>query len=126
MPNSDNSLLKNVAYLYIAFAHLTDSDLSDEEQNEIERLVTAFDPSIDTAAVEFTLQAAYHWYNTTAEGRLPVVHNIAAAIHTESESTKSKILSDLVSIAKADKKLDPREVDFINILSGAWGVSVDF
>lgn len=122
MVEVNKPLLRHLAYLYLSFAHLTDSELSEDELVVAkERLRKYASPDID---IEKLMTEVIHWYNSSSETRLQVVNSIAVTFHFEMQDRefKQSILRDLVSIAKADKKFLPAERQFIEVVAKAWNI----
>jgi len=118
--------LKNIGYLYLAFAHLTDSDLSEKEMNQILTLLGKHAKGLSKAEFEHFTAETLQWYNSTSESRIEMVQMIAGKIHYEVEDLdlKEAFLRDLVEIANADDDFIDAERNFINTLSNAWGLNV--
>ncbi|GMU86373.1 MAG: hypothetical protein AMXMBFR48_16150 [Ignavibacteriales bacterium] len=117
--------LKNIGYLYLAFAHLTDSELSEKELNEILKQLRKYTAEFSEAEFDRFLEETMRWYNDTADNRVEMVQMIAGKIHYEVDNVlKESFLKDLVAIAKADDDFIEAEKNLINTLSNAWGLDV--
>ncbi|MCC6549671.1 MAG: TerB family tellurite resistance protein [Ignavibacteriaceae bacterium] len=117
--------LKNIGYLYLAFAHLTDSELSEKELNEILKQLRKYTAEFSETEFERFLEETMRWYNDTADSRVEMVQMIAGKIHYEVDDVlKESFLKDLVAIAKADDDFIEAEKNLINTLSNAWGLDV--
>lgn len=124
MTEESNKLLKNLGYLYLAFAHITDRNLSDEEMEMIRERLKAKDPSVTNEEITDILHDVTHWYNRTANNRAEVVQSIAGMIHYDFSNIedKKKIIEDLREIANADHVFKDTESQMIEVFSKAWGI----
>ncbi|MBV6512095.1 MAG: TerB family tellurite resistance protein [Ignavibacteriales bacterium] len=118
--------LKNIGYLFLAFAHLTDSELSEKELNAILKQLRKYAEGFSEAEFDRFLEETMRWYNDTADSRVEMVQMIAGKIHYEVEDVnlKESFLKDLVAIANADDDFIEAEKNLINTLSNAWGLDV--
>lgn len=117
--------LKNLGFLYFAYAHLTDQNLEDVEIESIKMqlLKRSGDEAIN---IDQLIDEIIHWYNTSADKRFEVINSIAGSIHFDIKNTdeKKSILQDLVSIGESDSDFSDIEKEFIGRLSAAW--EIDF
>ncbi|GAB1348794.1 hypothetical protein MASR1M107_10070 [Ignavibacteriales bacterium] len=120
--------LKNLGYLYLAFAHLSDTNLSEEETWEIKRILTERAEGTEFKEISSLWDDVVGWYNKSADQRIQVVYSIAAKLNVdlETEKEKGEILDDLLSIANADEDLAESEKSFIRSLAEAWGIDFSF
>lgn len=116
--------LKNLGYLYLAFAHLSDTVLSEEETGEIKRILSKRSEGTDLKEITSLWDDIVGWYNKSADQRIQVVYSIAAKLNVdlETDMEKGAILDDLLSIANADQDLADSEKSFIRSLAEAWGI----
>lgn len=116
--------LKNLGYLYLAFAHLSDTVLSEEETGEIKRILSKRSEGTDLKEISSLWDDIVGWYNKSADQRIQVVYSIAAKLNVdlETDMEKGAILDDLLSIANADQDLADNEKSFIRSLAEAWGI----
>jgi len=116
--------LKNLGYLYLAFAHLSDTVLSEEETGEIKRILSKRSEGTDLKEISSLWDDIVGWYNKSADQRIQVVYSIAAKLNVDLETDieKGAILDDLLSIANADQDLADNEKSFIRSLAEAWGI----
>lgn len=116
--------LKNLGYLYLAFAHLSDTVLSEEETGEIKRILSKRSEGTDLKEITSLWDDIVGWYNKSADQRIQVVYSIAAKLNVDLETDieKGAILDDLLSIANADQDLADNEKSFIRSLAEAWGI----
>jgi len=116
--------LKNLGYLYLAFAHLSDTVLSEEETEEIKRILSKRSEGTDLKEISSLWDDIVGWYNKSADQRIQVVYSIAAKLNVDLETDieKGAILDDLLSIANADQDLADNEKSFIRSLAEAWGI----
>ncbi len=117
--------LKNLGYLYFAFAHLTDEVLDDAEINSIRERLHRRAPEMDEKELDILLRNIEHWYNNSAENRQVVIQTLIGEIHFEVDdpALKKSIIEDLESIAKSDHNFSSNEEEFIRALSAAWAIS---
>jgi len=116
--------LKNLGYLYLAFAHLSDTVLSEEETEEIKRILSKRSEGTDLKEISSLWDDIVGWYNKSADQRIQVVYSIAAKLNVDLETDieKGAILDDLLRIANADQDLADNEKSFIRSLAEAWGI----
>lgn len=116
--------LKNLGYLYFAFAHLTDEVLDDSEIGSIKERLHRRAPKMNKNELDNLLANIELWYNNTSENRSEVLQQIIADIHFEidDQQLKKSIIEDLESIAGADHTISENEDIFIRNLSSAWGI----
>ena len=108
-----------LAFLYVAFAHMTDGDLSDEEQEKIQEKLSEWNP--DDIEVLIGLIEGVQWYFGCLEDDNvnDQVVNIAQAIGSGAVDT-SDVLNDLKEIAEADGKFDDNEKALLANLEALW------
>ncbi|MBE2279599.1 MAG: TerB family tellurite resistance protein [Ignavibacteriaceae bacterium] len=128
MPIDDYKYLRNLGYLYLAFAHLSDSVLSDSEMAEIIQVLRVRTGANDFEEAQKLMNDVIDWYNKSAENRLQIIAFIAKEIHIKTEDPQAKvaIIEDLISIAKADTIVNETERNFINSLISAWELNYNF
>lgn len=115
--------IKNLGYLYIAFAHLSDVDLSEDEIDRVKEILRERDGDLDPASAQLLIDEILEWYDKTSYQRHTVLNEIIKALHTDvDEAEKKKIIHELREIAKADEHYLPEEANFINVLSTAFGL----
>ncbi len=121
MEESLKKHLKNLGYLYFAYAHLTDENLEDVEIDAIKKrlLKRAGEEQI---SIDQLVNEIIHWYNSSADHRFEIINSIAGSIHfnIQNKDEKRSILDDLVSIGKSDDDFSNLEKEFISRLKTAW------
>lgn len=113
--------LKNLGYLYFAYAHLTDQNLEDVEIESIKNQLAKRTGS-EQIDIDKLIDEIIHWYNTSTDHRFEVINSIAGSIHfnIQSKVEKQSILEDLVSIGKSDNEFSDVEKEFVSRLKNAW------
>ena len=108
-----------LAFLYVAFAHLTDGDLSEEEQEKIQEKLLEWNP--DVIEVLMGMLEGAQWYFGSIDDNTVVdqLGAIADALGGSGVDT-SAILDDLKEIAEADGKFDDDEKAMIAGLEKLW------
>lgn len=117
--------LKNLGYLYLAFAHLTDEVLEESEIDSIKERLHRRAPEMSDLDLTKLMANIELWYNNSSENRQDVIRMLVGEIHfeVEDESVKRSIIDDLESIAGADHTISANEETFIKNLSSAWGLN---
>lgn len=120
------------AYIYLAFAHITDYDLSDVELQSIKEKII-FWGSEDQEMQDFRniMHGAIKWYrsNTDEEYRINMVLEIATRLLHEpwfGVTQKNQVIGDLIDIAMVDEKIVEAEKDWIIKIATAWDIDVEF
>ncbi len=114
-------------YLYIAFAGLTDNELSDFEKGEIVNCVVEWWPEQRDDVID-EIEKAWKWVDEDlkAGGTELVVDNvlnIARELKEEyNEKSRKAILNDLVRIAVADNNFHENEKDWIHKIAEIFGI----
>ena len=114
-------------YLYIAFAGLTDNELSDVEKGEIVNCVVEWWPQQRDDVID-EIDKAWKWVDEdlkAGETELVVdnVLNIARELKEEyNEKSRKAILNDLVRIAVADNNFHENEKDWIHKIAEIFGI----
>lgn len=115
------SALHDLAYLYLALAHGTDSDFSGHERQVTLRTLQEWMPAAPPARIEAILEAALARYADGVSG--DDLRQAAEAVRDALPQTQRKAaLHDLVQIANADGVFLDSEEDFINELMVVWDV----
>jgi uncharacterized tellurite resistance protein B-like protein len=120
------------AYLYAAFAQITDGGLSPEEMKNIKMKVRRWGGDQQ----EFdrfcnVMQDAMAWYNSTESEkvRLDTLQEIALQLSQEEwfgVENRHLVISDLINIAMADNCFHDSEKEWISRIGELWGVEVDW
>lgn len=131
MEKQDYTIQHQKAYLFLAFAQMTDSDISQEEIDKIYTKIKQWgDVEQDQETLEQLMEEAKKWYlsNTDPRHVLDVVLEIAEDFNKQewfNEIYKNIILYDLVAIAKADDNFDENEKQWIEELAKVWDMPVN-
>ena len=114
-------------YLYIAFAGLTDNELSDVEKGEIVNCVVEWWPEQRDDVID-EIDKAWKWVDEDLKaGGVDIVVdnvlNIAKELKEEyNEKSRKAILNDLVRIAVADNNFHENEKDWIHKIAEIFGI----
>ncbi|NQV18331.1 MAG: TerB family tellurite resistance protein [Armatimonadetes bacterium] len=114
-------------YLYIAFAGLTDNELSDVEKGEIVNCVVEWWPEQRDDVID-EIDKAWKWVDEDLKaGGIELVVdnvlNIAQELKEEyKEKSRKAILNDLVRIAVADNNFHENEKDWIRKIAEIFGI----
>ncbi len=118
-PTTDNEqVLHHLALIYIALAHSTDEQLSEEEVNAIAERLRGWQ-HIKTETVLAALKKALDEY-TQDGAEKQVLRSIDAVREALPIEQRRLILDDLMEIAMADDRFLFRESSFIGNLAQVW------
>lgn len=120
------------AYMYAAFAQITDGGLSPEEMKNIKQKVRRWGGDQQ----EFdrfcnVMQDAMTWFNQTTDNkvRMETLETIALQLaHEEWFGVENRhlVISDLINIAMADNCFHDAEKEWVSRIAGVWGVDVEW
>lgn len=123
---TDASTLQSLAYLYIAFGHATDDELSTDEMRTLASHLQAWVPDESLDAVGEALKGAMAAYRTPPNrrdkiaGALERAKSLAASLPAEQ---LPKIHEDLQAIAAADGNVSDEETKMMaaiaTVMSGS-------
>jgi len=135
----NHDLIHSFAFMYTAFAHLTDGEIADSEKNVIGKKVWEWlctfdkdvtgDGKIDgDDVISILFDDVFPFYNSMdGQGRADEFNRIVS-MHTSqdwwTEDMSNMVLRDLEDIAMADGKLYDTEQEWLSILTKAYGVTV--
>jgi hypothetical protein len=129
MSHRDSSFLHALGYLYLAFAHLTDRNLSSPElttiRSKLVKWMTAAGKELVVEDFNTFVHEVAEWYSDTRDERFNVFQDIAFRIADDSrfdDAVKTQILKDLTEIAVADNQFGENEKGIINLLSETWNL----
>ena len=115
------SALHDLAYLYLALAHGTDSDFSGHERQVMLRTLQEWMPAAPPERIEAILEVALARYAVGVSD--DDLRQAAEAVRDALPKAQRKAaLHDLVQIANADGVFLDSEEDFINELMTVWNV----
>ena len=118
-----------LAFMYLTFAHQSDGDLDSEERSVIRTKLHEWCPEgTSLSQVDEYTDEAIGWYNTVpGEDRVGEMAKIAFLLKEAdySEEARRAVLSDLVSIAKADGNYDEVERGWVGILAESMEVQFE-
>ena len=110
-----------LSFLYLAFAHQTDGELSDDERSVIRtKLQEWCSEGTDMSTISTFMDETIGWYNAVeADDRINTMAGIAATLKDEgfTEDQRRAVVADLVSIAKADGNYDETERKWVKLLA---------
>ena len=110
-----------LSFLYLTFAHQTDGELTDDERSIIRTKLREWcSEGTDLDAVDGFMDSAVDWYNgLDADARIGTMAMIAATLKDDGFSVEQRgtVLSDLISIAKADGNYDETERKWAGLLA---------
>jgi len=120
------------AYMYAAFAQITDGGLSPEEMKNIKQKVRRWGAD----SQEFdrfcnVMQEAMQWFNSNPDDRLRMqtLEEMALILGSEewfNVTCRTLVVSDLINIAMADNCFHDSEKEWIARIGEAWGVEVEY
>jgi hypothetical protein len=120
------------AYLYAAFAQISDGNLPSEEMKNIKQKVKRWggdQQEFDRFC--FVLQEAIQWFgqNSEKEELVAELEIIAIALMQEKWFTincRNLVVSDLINIAMADHCFHEREKGWIIRIGNLWGIEAEW
>jgi len=130
MEKKDYSIQHQKAYLFIAFAQLTDSDVSQEEIDKIYTKIKQWGGQEQShEEFEQVMEEAKSWYlsNTNPDHVHEVVLDIAEDFNKQewfNPIYKSIVVHDLIAIAKADEDFHSNEKQWIEELAKIWDTPI--
>ena len=120
------------AYMYAAFAQITDGGLSPEEMKNIKEKVRRWGAD----SQEFdrfcnVMQEAMQWFNSNPDDRvrMQTLQEMALTLANEdwfNVTCRTLVVSDLINIAMADNCFHDSEKEWIARIGEAWGVEVEY
>lgn len=120
------------AYMYAAFAQITDGGLSPEEMKNIKQKVRRWGAN----SQEFdrfcnVMQEAMQWFNETPDDviRRNTLEEMALILSHEewfNLPCRNLVVSDLINIAMADNCFHDSEKEWIAKIGEVWGVEVEY
>ena len=120
------------AYMYAAFAQITDGEISPEEMKNIKEKVRRWGGDQQ----EFdrfcnVMQEALKWFdsNTDLQVRIDTLEEIALILNGEdwfTPANRQLVVSDLINIAMADNCFHDQEKEWITRIGEVWGVEVEW
>ena len=123
---------QSFAYLYAAFAQITDGGLSPEEMKNIKQKVRRWGGDQQ----EFdrfchVMQDAMTWFNSTQDDqvKLQTLEEIALQLaHEEWFGVENRhlVIGDLINIAMADNCFHDAEKQWITKIGEVWGVEIEW
>lgn len=117
--HTDRGLLQDLALIYIAFAHGTDEDLSDDEVNVIAGRLNEWRDDTEFATVLGAVKNAVDEY--VRDDASDLVANAIRRIRLEvAPLARQAVIDDLMDIAMADDIFRHAESSFIKELEDAW------
>ncbi len=132
MESRKHTWQESIAYLYVAFADLSDGDLSDVELDAIKEETKEWGGESQTNE-EFrsAMLETLKWYrsNRDNEVRSNVLTSIAETlVHQQwfGVEKRTKVVGDLINIASVDGKLHEGEKQWIQTIATSWGIDVEF
>lgn len=119
------------AYMYAAFAQISDGELSSEEMVNIKQKVKRWggdQQEIDRFCL--VMQEAMVWFNSNPdpEIRINALEEIALILEREEWFTVNNrhlVISDLINIAMADNCFHEQEKEWISRIGSVWGIEVE-
>jgi hypothetical protein len=113
----DFTPLHFLASVYIAFAHCTDGDLSEEEKSAILHKIHEWDSDANPTEIEKTCDDAFDWLSDMGPDDFDTtISNLVGWLTTEDGPFKDNlqaIVNDLVQISMADGQIHPNEESFV-------------
>ena len=119
------------AYLYVAFAQLSDGEYHPAEmENILEKVKRWGGGETDPDEFEKVMNEVIAWYASNRDPvvRVETVSQIARQLcHEEWFGVNNKMLvtGDLINIAMADNRFFDTEKDWITLIAKTWGVEVE-
>jgi len=117
-----------LSFLYLAFAHQTDGDLSDDERSVIRGKLNEWCPEESLDSISEYMDDAIDWYNgLDHDGRINEIATIATNLKDNgfTGDNRKAVLNDLVSIAKSDGSYDETEKKWVVILADCMGMQYE-
>lgn len=117
---NDSSDLDGLAYLYVAFGHSSDHDMSAEEMRALAGHLRAWTPDQDDARLSEALQSAvvaYQQLPTLRDRLARALEQAKALAGSLPPEQLPKILADLQSIADADGVVTREERSLMDAIS---------
>ncbi|MCA9715973.1 MAG: TerB family tellurite resistance protein [Myxococcales bacterium] len=127
MTDEDRVDLGAIAFVFLACSELTDCDLSSAEMGAIVSRIHTWLPVGDEPAVERALRAAVAEYEAleTAEARLDQLGAHAARLRARlNHEQRTRIITDLITIAEADGRVLDAERGFIEAAARTFEVDL--
>ena len=118
-PSANQSLLENLALVYIALAFGTDQALDDAEMDVIARRLHEVQAALGEGTVLHAIKGALERY-TQPEVQARVAQAVEALREAVPLELRARILKDLTEIGKADDRFLYAEALFIGELMQAW------
>lgn len=115
--------LRNLALVYLALAHDTDHDLTNDEVDAITARLRPW-AAVSAGTVVGALKQAMDLY-ASGEGDAHVRAALASLHDDLSDGERAQIVEDLMEIAEADGRFLFRESTFIGDVTRAWNLRSD-
>lgn len=121
--DKERQKLHDLALIYLALAHSTDEDLSDQEIDVIASRLREWEHVQTETVLAAIKQALEEYMRDDADKR---VRNAIKQIRNSiPEEKRQDMLDDMMEIAMADGKFLHKESSFIGDLARAWGLHPD-
>jgi uncharacterized tellurite resistance protein B-like protein len=120
-PHPHRNIVDDLALIYLAFAHGTDEDLSDEEIAIIAERLLDWQEEGGRDAIIQSVKRALRTYNDAGD-ETPIEEAIDSIGMSVSREVRAFILDDLMDIAMADDIFRHAESSFIKRLGDRWDV----
>lgn len=121
-PSPERLLLRDIALIYLALAHSTDSTLDDIEIESIAGRLRSWQSSeiVQGTPLSAIKEALEVYTHDEAESRVEqAIRHLTIALTREQRSV---LLDDLMTIAHSDDRLLHEEAGFIGRIAAAWNV----
>lgn len=112
--------LHDIAVVYLGLAHGADGELDQTEARTIAIRLREQQPNTDPALIDHVLREAVMTYT---EGRSGAVEEAVISLKKLPEERRLTLLKDLTSIARADRRIETTEIDFIEHIATEWGLA---
>ncbi len=116
-------LLRDLAFLYLAMAHVTDDYLTDAELEAVTAHLHARYAFLERAVVQDEVMEALSDF-MEAEDTFQAARTLVEALeHHLSEEERADVLADLRGIAEADGLVQERERSLLDLLARRWALT---
>jgi hypothetical protein len=127
----EKTILHYLGYLFVGFAHLTDKDLSEDEQSEILYLLRKWggDETAQNGDLAIKMSEIMLWYEKgkDIEEKQKQFIEVADSINAMEffdKAKKREILQDLIRLSAADGFYKEWEIKWINTLAQTWNIKL--
>jgi uncharacterized tellurite resistance protein B-like protein len=120
--------LTAIAFIFLACGELTDHELATEEMGAIVSRIYTWLPIGDEAAVERALRCAVKEYELLGDSasRLKRLGEHARLLHVRLDhDQRTRVITDLISIAEADGRVLPEERSFIRAAAQTFEIELE-